>query len=80
LENFKLAAKTFAGLEPVLAKEIKAIGGINVQEGRRIVFYEGDYELVYKSNFFCVQHLEYSGKLQYFSLRTSTSSTFGVKR
>jgi len=52
LENFKLAAKTFAGLEPVLAKEIKAIGGINVQEGRRIVFYEGDYELVYKSNYF----------------------------
>lgn len=52
MENFKLAAKTFAGLEPVLAKEIKAIGGINVQEGRRIVFYEGDYELVYKSNYF----------------------------
>ena len=52
MENFKLAAKTFAGLEPVLAKDIKAIGGINVQEGRRIVFYEGDYELVYKSNYF----------------------------
>lgn len=52
MENFKLAAKTFAGLEPVLAKEIKAIGGQNVSEGRRIIFYEGDYELVYKSNYF----------------------------
>src|SRR5690606_1838365 len=35
----------------VLAKEIKNIGGKNVQEGRRIVSYEGDLELVYKSNF-----------------------------
>lgn len=51
MENYKLAAKTFAGLEPVLAKEIKNIGGKNVQEGRRIVSYEGDLELVYKSNF-----------------------------
>jgi putative N6-adenine-specific DNA methylase len=47
-----LAAKTFAGLEPVLAKEIAALGGSNIQEGRRVVFYEGDLELVYKSNYF----------------------------
>src|SRR5690606_2082932 len=51
LENYKLAAKTFAGLEPVLAREIKAIGGRNIQEGRRIVFYEGDWELICKSNY-----------------------------
>lgn len=47
-----LAAKTFAGLEPVLAKEIEALGGTNIQQGRRVVFYEGDMELVYKSNYF----------------------------
>ena len=51
MENFKLAAKTFAGLEPVLANEIKALGGQNVKEGRRIVFYEGGLEQVYKSNY-----------------------------
>lgn len=51
LENYKLAAKTFAGLEPVLAREIKAIGGRNIQEGRRIVFYEGDWEIICKSNY-----------------------------
>ncbi len=51
MEKFKLAAKTFAGLESVLAGEIKSIGGSNVQEGRRIVFYEGDIEMIYKSNF-----------------------------
>lgn len=51
MENYQLAAKTFAGLEPVLAKEIKALGGINVEEGRRVVYYEGNLELVYKSNY-----------------------------
>jgi len=52
LENFKLTAKTVYGLEPVLAKEIEAIGGKNIQEGIRAVFYEGDLELIYKSNYF----------------------------
>ncbi len=51
MEKFKLAAKTFAGLELVLSSEIKSIGGSNVQEGRRIVFYEGDLEMIYKSNY-----------------------------
>lgn len=52
MENFKLTAKTFSGLEPVLAKEIESIGGKNIKEGRRAVFYEGDLELIYKSNYF----------------------------
>lgn len=52
MENFKLTAKTITGLEPVLAKEIETIGGKNIKEGRRAVFYEGDLELIYKSNFF----------------------------
>lgn len=52
MENFKLTAKTFSGLEPVLAKEIESIGGKNIKEGRRAVFYDGDLELIYKSNYF----------------------------
>lgn len=52
MENFKLTAKTFSGLEPVLAKEIESIGGKNIQAGRRAVFYEGDLETIYKSNYF----------------------------
>lgn len=54
LENFKLTAKTFSGLENVLAKEIETIGGKNIQTGRRAVFYEGDLETIYKSNY-CVR-------------------------
>ncbi len=51
LKKFNLTAKTFAGLEPVLANEIKNIGGENIKEGRRAVFYEGDMEMLYKSNY-----------------------------
>ncbi len=69
MENLKLAAKTFAGLEPVLAKEIKAIGGQNVHEGRRIVFYEGDYDLVYKSNYFLRTALRVLSEIAVFQFR-----------
>lgn len=46
----KLLAKTFQGLEDVLAEEIKRIGGKNVQPVTRAVLYEGDKEVLYKSN------------------------------
>lgn len=46
----KLVAKTFFGLESVLAEEIKAIGGQKVEVGNRAVSYEGNKELLYRSN------------------------------
>ena len=52
MEKYNLIAKTFSGLEPVLANEIKNIGGQNINQGRRAVFYEGDKELIYKSNYY----------------------------
>jgi len=51
LKDFKLIAKTFAGLEDVLAKEVKRLGGKNVRRGKRAVFYEGNLEMIYKSNY-----------------------------
>lgn len=51
MKDFNLIAKTFAGLEDVLAKEVKKIGGKNVRRGKRAVFYEGDLEMIYKSNY-----------------------------
>lgn len=52
MEKYNLIAKTFSGLEPVLANEIKNIGGQNINQGRRAVFYEGNKELIYKSNYY----------------------------
>jgi len=39
------------GLEPVLAKELTQLGASNVQEGRRMVSFTGDKEMMYRANF-----------------------------
>lgn len=49
--EFQIIAKTFQGLEEVLAKEIIALGGNNVEIGRRMVSFTGDKEMLYKANF-----------------------------
>ena len=46
----KLTAKTFFGLEEVLAEELKNLGATNIQKGNRVVTFEGDLELMYRSN------------------------------
>jgi putative N6-adenine-specific DNA methylase len=48
---YRLAAQTFFGLEDVLAQEITALGGRDVEVGRRAVTYKGDRLLMYKSNY-----------------------------
>ena len=50
MEEFELIAKTFQGLEEVLAKELVALGANNVQIGRRMVSFTGDKALMYKAN------------------------------
>jgi putative N6-adenine-specific DNA methylase len=49
--EFELIAKTFMGLEPVLAKELTQLGANNVQIGRRMVSFTGDKEMMYRANF-----------------------------
>jgi len=50
-QNFELIAKTFMGLEPVLAKELTQLGAHDVEIGRRMVSFTGDKELMYRANF-----------------------------
>ena len=49
--EYELIAKTFMGLEPVLAKELTQLGANNVQIGRRMVSFTGDKEMMYRANF-----------------------------
>ncbi len=49
--SFEMIAKTFQGLENVLAEELTALGANNIQVGRRMVSFTGDQEMLYKSNF-----------------------------
>lgn len=51
MQEFELIAKTFMGLEPVLAQELTQLGANNVQTGRRMVSFTGDKELMYRANF-----------------------------
>jgi len=48
--NFKMIAKTMYGFEPVLAKELMALGAMDVKEGTRNVSFVGDKGFMYKAN------------------------------
>ena len=48
--NFKMLAKTFYGMEKLLAKELKQLGATEVSEGTRLVHFTGDKGFMYKAN------------------------------
>ena len=53
-DTFAMIAKTFQGLEDVLAEEIRALpGAVNVEPGRRMVSFEGTKETLYRANMCC---------------------------
>lgn len=52
-ERFEMVAKTFQGLEDVLAEELRALGAENVEPGKRMVSFEGDLEMLYRANLSC---------------------------
>lgn len=51
MKKFKIVVKTFAGLEQVLAAELKALGAESVSPERRAVSFLGDKAMLYKANF-----------------------------
>ena len=52
-DRFDMVAKTFLGLEGVLADELRALGAEDVAEGNRVVYFKGDKEILYRANFAC---------------------------
>ncbi|MCC7051151.1 MAG: class I SAM-dependent RNA methyltransferase [Bacteroidia bacterium] len=48
--QFKLIAKTFFGLEQVLANELQALGAENIEPANRAVSFTGTKEIMYKTN------------------------------
>lgn len=51
--TFDMVAKTFQGLEEVLAEELRTIGAMEVSPGKRMVAFKGDLETLYRANFCC---------------------------
>ena len=52
-ERFEMVAKTFQGLEEVLAEELRNLGAENVEPGKRMVSFEGTLETLYRANLSC---------------------------
>lgn len=52
-KNFKMIAKTLAGLEDILAEELINLGADNLEIGKRMVSFEGGTQLLYKANIHC---------------------------
>ena len=50
-QEFELIAKTFMGLENILAQELTQLGANNIQIGRRMVAFTGNQEMMYRANF-----------------------------
>ncbi len=48
--NFDMVAKTLFGFEPILAKELRNLGAMNIKEGVRNVRFSGDKGFMYKAN------------------------------
>ena len=51
MTEFEMIAKTFQGLEEILAKELIDLGANGVAIGNRMVSFKGDKALMYKANF-----------------------------
>lgn len=49
-KDFEMIAKTFMGLENVLAEELTSLGANNIEIGRRMVSFTGNKELMYRAN------------------------------
>lgn len=52
-DTFEMVAKTFQGLEDVLAEELRGLGAADIRAGRRMVAFSGDLEMLYRANFCC---------------------------
>jgi len=50
MKEYQMLAKTFKGLEDVLAQELIELGANNVQQERRAVSFTGDKALMYRAN------------------------------
>lgn len=52
-ESFTMIAKTFFGLEEVLAAELVELGAEQVETGRRMCSFRGDQRIMYRANIAC---------------------------
>lgn len=69
--EFKMIAKTMAGLEDVLAEELIGLGANNLEIGKRMVSFEGDLALMYRANIHCRTALRILRPVYEFNAKTT---------
>lgn len=80
MQNKTLIAKTFFGLEEVLAQEIREIGGQDVKILNRAVSFVGDKELMYKANIRLRTALRILSPIHHFTFRDQDDFYRQVKK
>jgi putative N6-adenine-specific DNA methylase len=75
-----MIAKTLYGLEDILAGELIALGANNVQIGRRMVSFEGNKELLYKTNYHCRTALRILKPIAHFAARNPDEVYSHIKK
>lgn len=78
--EFELIAKTFQGLENVLAKELTDLGANNIQIGRRMVSFTGDKALMYKANFALRTAIRILKPIKHFKAQTADQVYDAIKK
>ena len=75
----ELIAKTFQGLEPLLAQELTELGASDIQIGRRMVSFTGDKEMMYRANFFLRTAIRVLKPIKHFKAKSADDVYEAVK-
>lgn len=78
-QEFELIAKTFQGLEEVLAQELTELGASNIEIGRRMVSFTGDKAMMYRANFCLRTAIRILKHIKHFSAKTADEVYEAVK-
>ncbi len=71
-----MIAKTFQGLEEILAEELTTLGANDVQIGRRMVSFTGDKEMMYKANFCLRTAIRILKPIKHFTAKTDADEVY----
>ena len=74
-----MIAKTFMGLEDVLAEELTQLGANNIVKGRRMVAFTGDKEMLYRANFHLRTAIRILKPIAHFRARSADDVYEGVR-
>ena len=78
-QEFELVAKTFQGLEEVLAKELTELGASDIEIGNRMVAFTGDKAMLYKANFCLRTAIRILKPIKHFKAQTADEVYDNVK-